>query len=297
MSNKSFIVEIQGGLGNQLFGLAFANYISEIQGREFEISDIQIDRGITEHGVKITDFNLNIRISKETFVNYDLDRVLSSLNRRIPHLQKIKGLLQIGTYHSSATGYDATAEKYRFNRYKGYFQSHIYALSLKRELPLGLLSPKAPSSWFMEKLQEAQELQPIMMHVRRGDYYKVQNLFGILSDSFYKDAIRFIRGTGNSRPIWIFSDSPDSLTDGFLSSLGGSASVVRALSDSPAVESLSLMQFGSANIISNSTFSWWPAFLSQTSTTTVCPSDWFLNMEPPLELIPAHWIKVESDWL
>ena len=297
MSKRSFIVEVQGGLGNQLFGLAFANYISEIQGRNFEISDIQIDRGITEHGVRITDFDLNIQISNEKFKSNNLDRVISSLNRRTPELQKIKGLLGIGTYHSSVTGYDATAEKYRFNRYKGYFQSHIYARSLKRELPLGLLSPKEPSAWFVEKLEEAQELQPIMVHVRRGDYYKVQNLFGILSDSFYKDAISFIRGTGNSRPIWIFSDSPDSLSDGFLSSLGGSASVVRALSDSPAIESLSLMQFGSANIISNSTFSWWPAFLSQTSIITLCPSDWFLNMEPPLELIPAHWIKVKSDWL
>jgi hypothetical protein len=297
MSNKNFTVEIQGGLGNQLFGLAFANYISEIQGREFEISDIQIDRGITEHGVNITDFNLNIRISKETFVNYDLDRVLSSLNRRIPQLQKIKGLLQIGTYYSSVTGYDATAEKYRFNRYKGYFQSHIYASFLKRKLPLGLLSPQEPSAWFMEKLQEAQELQPIMMHVRRGDYYKVQNLFGILSDSFYKDAISHIRETGNDRPVWIFSDSPDSLTDGFIGSLGSSASVVRPLSDSPAIESLALMQFGSANVISNSTFSWWPAFLSQTSLTTVSPADWFLNMEQPLELIPNNWIKIDSDWL
>jgi hypothetical protein len=57
------------------------------------------------------------------------------------------------------------------------------------------------------------------------------------------------------------------------------------------------MQFGSANVISNSTFSWWPAFLSQTSVATVCPSDWFLNMEQPLELIPNNWIKIDSDWL
>lgn len=297
MSSKSFKVEIQGGLGNQLFGLAFANYLSEIQNRNFEISDIQIDRGITKHGVRITDFDLKIQIYNEKVDSKNLDRVISSLNRRAPHLQKLKGLLSLGTYHSSVTGYDATAEKYRFNRYKGYFQSHIYALSLKKELPLGLLSPKEPSAWFIEKLEEAQELQPIMMHVRRGDYYKVQDLFGILSDSFYKDAISLIRETGNSRPVWIFSDSPDSLTDGFLGSLGGPAKVVRALSDSPAIESLALMQFGSANVISNSTFSWWPAFLSQTSITTVCPSDWFLNMEPPLGLIPAHWIKVESDWL
>ena len=297
MSNKSFIVEIQGGLGNQLFGLAFAHYLSEIQDRNFEISDIQIDRGITEHGVRITDFDLNIQISSKKIYNENLDRVLSSLNRRMPQLQNLKGLLSLGTYHSSVTGYDATAEKYKFNRYKGYFQSYIYALSLKKELPLGLLSPKEPSAWFIEKLEEAQGLLPIMMHVRRGDYYKVQNLFGILSDSFYKDAISHIRRTGNDRPIWIFSDSPDSLADGFISSLGGSASVVRPFSDSPAIESLALMQFGSANVISNSTFSWWPAFLSQTSVTTVYPSDWFLKMEQPIELIPNNWIKINSDWL
>ena len=297
MRKKSFIVDIQGGLGNQLFGLAFAKYLSEIQNRNFEISDIQIDRGITEHGVRITDFDLNIQISNEKFKSNYLNRVISSLNRRTPQLQKFKGLLSLGTYHSSVTGYDATPEKYQFTRYKGYFQSHIYALSLKKELPLGLLSPKEPSAWFIEKLEEARELQPIMMHMRRGDYYKVQNLFGILSDSFYKDAISFIRGTGNNRPIWIFSDSPDSLADGFISSLGGSVSVIIPLSDSPAIDSLALMQFGSANIISNSTFSWWPAFLSQTSVTTVCPSDWFLNMKQPLELIPNNWIKINSDWL
>jgi len=297
MTSNNFTVEIQGGLGNQLFGLAFATYLSNIQEREFEISDIQIDRGITEHGVRITGFELNLQISNAKFSNNTLDRVLSSLNRRTPQLQKIKGLLNLGTYYSSVTGYDAMAEKYRFKRYKGYFQSYIYALSLKKELPFGLLSPRDPSVWFIDKLEEAQEIQPIMMHVRRGDYYKVQNLFGILSNSFYKSAVSLIRSAGNSSPIWIFSDSPDSLNDSFLGSLGGSASVVRVLSDSPAIESLALMQFGSANVISNSTFSWWPAFLSQTSITTVCPSDWFSNMEPPLELIPNNWVKVDSDWL
>ena len=297
MSNRKFIVEIQGGLGNQLFGLAFANYVSEGQSREFAISDIQVDRGITEHGVRITDFDLDLKICKDKRINSNLDRVLSSVNRRTPQLQKIKGLMNLGTYHSSVTGYDPTAEKYKFNRYKGYFQSHIYAFSLKKKLTRGLLAPRDPSSWFLDKLEEAQEVQPIMMHVRRGDYYKVKNLFGILSDSFYRDALALIRGTGNNRPIWVFSDSPESLSDSYLSTLGGSANVVNPKSSAPAVESLALMQFGSANVISNSTFSWWPAFLSQTSTMTVCPSDWFLNMEQPLELIPKSWIKVKSDWL
>ena len=60
-------------------------------------------------------------------------------------------------------------------------------------------------------------------------------------------------------------------------------------------ESLLLMGASDILIISNSTFSWWSAFLNKTPIV-YCPDKWFKNMNDPIHLIPANWNKIPSAW-
>ena len=135
------------------------------------------------------------------------------------------------------------------------------------------------------------------MHMRRGDYFKVQSEFGILSEDYYQKALSILRNDGKICPVWVFTDSPELVQQKFIDTLGSGSKVILPPIESTPAESLSLMQYGSANIISNSTFSWWPAFLSKSSAQTVCPSKWFKNMETPEYLIPGHWTQLNPVWL
>jgi hypothetical protein len=294
MKNKNkFIVELQGGLGNQLFGLAFAQYLSQKQQRDFVLSERQIDKGITKHGVKISDFDVQANFLSDSRITSKLDRYELAIERKWPFLQEIN----IFHYNSKIVGYDASAEKVFRNRYRGYFQSFLYGEALRAEIPGGQLSTKKPTNWLREYINKAVETKPIVMHIRRGDYFKVQSDFGLLSEDYYRNALLTLRAKGNDNPVWVFTDSPELVTDTFIESLDFGSRIIDPPTESTPAESLSLMQYGSANVISNSTFSWWPAFLSRSASQIICPSVWFKNMETPQRLIPEHWTQLESQWL
>jgi hypothetical protein len=57
---------------------------------------------------------------------------------------------------------------------------------------------------------------------------------------------------------------------------------------------LYIMSLCKHNIIANSSFSWWGAWLNQNSNKIViCPKNWFKNKEINIEdLIPTSWIKI-----
>jgi hypothetical protein len=67
--------------------------------------------------------------------------------------------------------------------------------------------------------------------------------------------------------------------------------------DSDPVESLLLMSSTTYIAISNSSFSWWAAKLSETDTLVFAPSKWYELRNDPIDLIPDSWIRITSDWM
>ena len=57
------------------------------------------------------------------------------------------------------------------------------------------------------------------------------------------------------------------------------------------------MSLGRAIIISNSSFSWWSAFLSKEASLILAPRKWFKGIQDPKDLLPPEWITLESDWI
>ena len=136
-----------------------------------------------------------------------------------------------------------------------------------------------------------------MKHIRRGYCLRVQQGLGLLSEECYRNALLTLRSAGNNKPVWVFTDSPELVSDTFIESLDFGSRIIDPPTESTPAESLSLMQYGSANVISNSTFSWWPAFLSKSAFQIIYPSVWFEKMATPRHLIPEHWTQLESQWL
>jgi len=141
----------------------------------------------------------------------------------------------------------------------------------------------------MDHIGAAQEEQPIMVHVRRGDYR--QGGFGLLGPRYYRNALRQLRAVGIDRPVWIFSDEPSSTPD-YLLNLGRMVS-----SPIGAHEEMYLMSFGAANVIANSTFSWWGAWMNPDDVPVIYPKPWFRQSGEIQGLLPPWWLPEESAWV
>lgn len=175
----------------------------------------------------------------------------------------------------------------------GYFQSYKWALDQNVKNVLNNLELLRDVPKLNEFKQLAVREQPIILHLRLGDY-KEENKFGIPSIRYYEEATKLLWETGNYKKIWLFSDDPElarNMLPTWIIESGRWVDIDNGASSS----NLEVMRCGSAYVISNSTFSWWGAYLSHTSNARViAPKPWFKFMEEPAELLPKHWSRLQG---
>jgi hypothetical protein len=175
----------------------------------------------------------------------------------------------------------------------GYWQSPLYFNDI-REVLLREFSLVAPFSKnaapFAEKIKNT---TAVSIHVRRGDYIKnptVLKEFGVCSLSYYHAAITYIQQSAESPTFFIFSDDIAWVKENL--PVGENAVFVygEGIRD---VEELTLMRLCTHNIIANSSFSWWGAWLNEhPNKIVIAPTPWFELATYDQHLIPDTWIQL-----
>jgi hypothetical protein len=295
--SQSPIFHLNGGIGNQLFVYAAGKAFSKSNNTpvKFDLSDV--GKGFTNHGSSIQALALDLDVapSKSHFQRL-AKRVFNKFHRAFYKLTSRK-LISISSYQSYEIGYDSALFKKQFARnIRGYYQSWKYVEAVYEIFPRREAILKSPSKWFYDLRELALVECPIILHVRRGDYKKLSNTYGLLSSDYYKTAVERVRVFLPENPIWVISDDIDEAKVLLSSVLPIDTIWVDPPLGTDPVESLVLMCFGSANIIGNSTFSWWGAMLNRNSVVTVAPQKWFKNLIDPKDLYPPNWLQVPSSW-
>ena len=285
-------VRLVGGLGNQLFGYAAGSVLADALGASLELDTSWTRHGVTDHGVPIRDLRLAGRWLRDDRFSARLVRpgtfrgkTLAAIERRL----RERGLLSETVTSFSTPIIKEQWSSKRLNL-RGYFQDWKLARQFLQQNK-GTPDLLRPSDWYREMREAAHIQRPIGVHVRLGDYVSLSD-GQALSGDYYQRAIRDVRRQLGDRPIWLFTDSPTEaqrLTPGL-----ASAHLVRSSTDVNAAEEMLLFSAMSGHIIANSTFSWWGAFLSDSSDGVWYPSPWF-NRGTPANLIPPDWRSVKSD--
>jgi hypothetical protein len=297
MSFRETEVELVGGLGNQLFGYFAGLYFKELYGSTLTLNFSQI-RTVGHLDSDLRHFKLVPHQAVESLNYNSLPRLTT---RRIrdkilyhqPALARIlKPLtITIGDEFDLNKGLDSRATKLLL---RGYFGSFEFFRHLKPSVrDLSLLSP---STNYVRLSQEARQEQPIIIHIRRGDYVNYKNTYGLLSSRYYSNAIKIAESYVGHKAVWIFSDD---LKEAKLikSELGHSARIIEnELKLNPA-EALRIQSEGSANVVANSTFSAWGAALNSRSQIKICPSQYFFDGRETPHWPPRDWISIEPDWI
>jgi hypothetical protein len=147
-------------------------------------------------------------------------------------------------------------------------------------------------------LDRIQSGNSICIQVRRGDYVlnpKVLQVHGVTSIEFFRRAINFISSKITNPEFFIFSDDSTWCVDNF-GDLQSVCFVEKELEKHGAKNSdyLQLMSRCKHFIISNSTYGWWGAWLSNTpGKLVVAPTNWFVDKtRNTQDIYPESWIKM-----
>jgi Glycosyl transferase family 11 len=287
-ANKHHIVlEIQGGLGNQLFQISALKYacrrldrIPIIDLSRLGASSARRNFGISNNELaKIFDGKVPTLIKRAE--NRYLSRIKFSLKKKTRWFQS-------RTFFQKFTGYEDISQG-RFNRMFGYFQSYIYAREIDWESVFENFSTENSDFTRIENEMKNNEITAV--HIRGSDYLMDKSGIGNLSLDYFFEA----RALNKQGKLWVFTDDINHAKK-LLRRVGEDPYFVGEYYDLSPIETLIALSKAKTIIISNSTFAWWGAYLSRNSNV-ICPKKWFQHLPDPLFLLPEEWNRIEPTWL
>lgn len=286
-------VQLAGGLGNQLFQFT-AGIARSLHNRtqiSFDIS--RIDHGVTMRGESISDA-VRIISNEQVYFNFvdsKLPRLYDVASHRFNLVKQFDGFLR-PSFNSSVTGFDeGIYTQHRVAVIRGYFQSWKYLDYLKSQNVTLELEGKETENKIARYSKDFDFENDIAIHVRRGDYSRFKDSIGLLSSSYYLDAVKEF---GPNRRVIVFSDDIE-ISREFPTSTD--FYYTPELTLGKAMDSLFLMLKFRNLVMSNSTFSWWAAALGCSDKNIIAPNKWFRGLEDPLDLVMPTWSSIKSDWL
>jgi hypothetical protein len=243
LDKKYSIIELIGGLGNMLFQIATTYSLSLRDNKEF-----------------FCDSNMTI-IPHHHYSHYK-----DNIFRKIKFKNNVEDLDSF--YSENGFNYNPIPKFTGNVRLRGYFQSEKYFLDYRNEI-LDLFEPNEETKIKIDDFfSEFSNKRTCSIHVRRGDYVGIQNYHCLQEIDYYKKSIEMI---GIDTTFLIFSDDIDWCKDNFY--FLDNKIFITGFSDH---EQLYLMSICNDNIIANSTFSWWGAWMNKNDNKKVIsPKKWF----------------------
>lgn len=258
---------LRGGLGNQLFQYAAGVFLARKQGTRAMFRTDLLPAEADSIGLvsrwpnQLSEFrseglvdNRKNQPKGSTHLVSKLLQALRVLGDLMPNLFLAFGVLT-GERNSNPTF--TNMKKLRV--IDSYCSSALPAVELGDELRNQIRDITVPSASFLELAKEAINQRPLVVHVRLGDYQNLKHLYG---EPQYERILNVVRSHTHTQkvPVWVFTDSPASVPELMLNELGADKLIGPGDLERP-IENLVLMSMGSVLICSNSTFSWWAAYL------------------------------------
>jgi hypothetical protein len=259
------ISKLQGGLGNQLFQWAIVKNLSLEYNIQFFLDIRSLSLG-SQFGITKRNFSLN------KFPNLDY-KIIDDIN-----FSNFKIFIDNFKYQSFQIDVN---ENLYFN---GYWQTQKYFEKNKNQI----LQSLSPDIGTQNKLNTVipKTNNSISLHVRRTDYLTSNGFHLVQPIQYYQSAIEEI---GAYDQIYVFSDDIHWCKNNL------HFDNIIFMENRDELEDLWLMSYCKNNIIANSSFSWWGAWLNTyKDKKVITPKKWYgdwVNIDMN-EIIPENWIKI-----
>jgi hypothetical protein len=283
-------VDLVGGLGNQLFGLAFGSAISEKLNCNLRLDKSLIHFGSNHHRkLEIQNFDFGLKVFE--IEQSKLAKISALTNNRI--VKKIIGKI-IMRNRKSINEKNLITSKLEVNKkYSGYFQEWMYAdyLFLKnyKFYPRLRSSNIKNSSIFREFIS----LNPILIHIRLGDYLDFSNIYEILPEQYYLSALNNLNSYNAPRPVWLVVEDIEHVRERYPNLVNLATKFIDKNQGLEDNEVFYLMAKSNCLIAGNSTFSLWASWFVLNNGGDVIVPSVFKVSGSPSKLIDQRWDSID----
>lgn len=291
------VMDLQGGLGNQLFQYATARAQA---GSAKPLLNMRILRNDIKRRLGLDSYAIHANVVNSLDLRRPgrLRRWAARAGVRTGSLRQFPFDAPIYMEDDSQGCFDERVVALRPPVVlRGYFQSERYFSAIAPLLRAELVPMRKPCDTYlhMERAIRDAGAASVSVHVRRGDYAndpKVLAFHGLLGEDYYGKALAKVGSHVPAPHLFVFTDDPTATAA--LLPRGLTATMVsgRSLTD---VDELALMSTCRHHVIANSSYSWWGAWLGAPDGMTVAPQRWFAQPSEAAirDRFPAHWHVVE----
>ena len=277
------VVKLMGGHSNQMFQYAVGRNLAHRNNTKLLLDLSWFDN------TNSVDSPRNYELGSYNIVENFYKKTLTT------RLAKKLGIMKV--YKESSLTFDGSVLELGPNVYlDGYFQSEKYFKD-GREMLLQDFTYKKTATGKNKELLEQIEQDPfsVSLHVRRGDYVdnKNANLFhGVKDSSYYDRALEILTKTVKQPNIYVISNDPEWCKENLKFSYN-TYYVDNNDDATQGCEDMRLMRACKHNILANSSFSWWGAWLNNNpNKIVVAPRQWFEDKTAnSSDIVPKEWIQ------
>jgi hypothetical protein len=293
------VIKLNGGLGNQMFQYALGHIISLNYNSQLLLDKelFQLKEktpGHTPRSFELGVFGIdNPSASKEDIRYFEQLSLLNKLKREL-------NLNYPKMFYEENFSFDAKIENVLPPVYlRGFFQSFKYFKNHEDDIRKLF---KFPENILDENnkglLKKIKFTSSVSIHIRRGDYVEdkvTQKFHGNCSLDYYDQAISKIKEFDKEVEFFFFSDDIKWVENEF-KNYRIKKTFVGSNTGKNSWKDMLLMSQCHHNIIANSSFSWWAAWLNKNNfKKIIAPKRWFTNPEKEqytFDLIPEEWYRI-----
>ena len=293
-------VALTGGLGNRMFQYAFG-YALKKQGLKVLYDDVHYKRrtDCTWEFVDLKDVFPHLDISYTAWWNFyfTFPQKYKSFPKRLFNRLMLKSRLESVVKGPSLHYVPKIKEKARRNTlFYGHWQSEQYFADCRDEILEQFTFLPFSERQNIDLAKQMKKENSVAIHIRKGeDYYRWKSTHGICDADYYRKAIDYIKKTVDNPVFYVFTDNIPWVRENL------ATTDIRIVDWNPLkgrynFRDMQLMSCAKHNIIANSTYSWWGAWLNTNPTKIViAPKEWVNNLDPKLQnndVVPESWVRL-----
>jgi hypothetical protein len=289
-NNKKVVVRLTGGLGNQLhqysYGLVIANKLNAKIYIDKEFLEVYSKKlNVTFRNIAINKFEIEYEIYKSVLSKH----IILNVIKRIKLVQLIISIFKTKILYQRENIDELELNKYNLI----YLDGVIGSYSDYKNNITNLKNTLKISSNFNNISDYINNIIPeknsVSIHIRRTDYLKKDSIHEVLEISYYIKAINYIKSKIDNPKFYVFSDDKEFIENFFTTE---DIKILNHSFDDKDIFDFLAISRCQHNIIANSTFSWWAAFLKTSNEgIIIAPSKNLKNLNLNIkDNYPFEWI-------